>query len=85
MVPPVSPQGSNGQFRAEGRLTPGFLALSYQALGDKIRERVDILHKKKKGRLFFSEAQIDRNTLVRAEKMLKELGNAALKRLQNGG
>src|SRR5215471_18076359 len=25
---PVSPQGSNDQFRAEGRLTPGFLALS---------------------------------------------------------
>lgn len=28
LVPPVSPQGSNAQFRAEGRLTPGFLALS---------------------------------------------------------
>lgn len=53
----------------------------YSRIGSKIREAIDTAYKKRKGKSFFIEDDLNKATLLRAETMLRELATSDINRL----
>lgn len=52
-----------------------------QDLGGKIKARVDKVYKTRTGKNFFQESWVNRDTLIRAETMLRQLGDSNIGKL----
>jgi hypothetical protein len=53
----------------------------YSRMGSKIRDAIDAAYKKKKGKAFFIEDDLNKATLLRAETLLRELAASDINRL----